>query len=349
FLNYYSSSSLVSLLASSGVLAALDKLGYSQPSLIFDTSDSFQHRLSLVDASLFTGSIPLSSQERFLIDLWMKRRRNYNLDAIVSYQLMKRVEKAGSWEALREMTGEIRAPYVGVEGAREGAEFLEREVGKWRKEAKKGTGEWDVTEIAWMQMHDPLSKDTRPLLPGQRFPGLGMGRANALLNFPFHFHNAAAYRTRGWTHLDPIFEAYLDFLTTSLTPCISLHGYAFVSWAVSLGHLRRITYEETLPVGSEDWKVVSNRLERWSPSEQVYPTSKGMKGFLESEEWKGLFEKWKAVFERDGGAMGEGVGVVKGTEGARRRAELRIDLEVSFERDEGEEDEPRSGERDERS
>lgn len=178
FLNYYTAEALVSLLESSGVLSALAELSYTSPSLIFDTSDPYQHRLSLVDASLFSGSIPLSSQERFLIDLFMKRRRRWGLDGMVCYQLLRRVVKAGGWEGLREMTGEIRAPYVGIEGAREGAEFLEREVAKWSKGAKKGGGEWDVTEIAWMQMHDPLSRDTRPLLPGQRFPGLGLGRVS---------------------------------------------------------------------------------------------------------------------------------------------------------------------------
>lgn len=56
-------------------------------------------------------------------------------------------------------------------------------------------------------MHNPRSKDTRPLLPGQRFPGLGLGRkvgevmeqmaldsdvTDGLLNFPFYWHLAVA-------------------------------------------------------------------------------------------------------------------------------------------------------------
>lgn len=58
-----------------------------------------------------------------------------------------------------------------------------------------------------MQMHNPRSKDPRPLLPGQRFPGLGLGRkvgqvmedmaldskvTDGLLNFPFYWHLAVA-------------------------------------------------------------------------------------------------------------------------------------------------------------
>jgi hypothetical protein len=60
-----------------------------------------------------------------------------------------------------------------------------------------------LTNLA--QMHDPTAETTRPLLPGQRFPGLGLGRevaslmesmateshvTDALLNFPFHYHNS---------------------------------------------------------------------------------------------------------------------------------------------------------------
>lgn len=151
FLNYYTSRSLISLLTSTGVLSSLVPLGYRSPSLIFDTSDPYQHRLSLVDASLYTQNPPLSSSERFLVDLYMKRRRQWDVDSIVSYQLMKRLLKAGSWENLREMTGEIRAPFIGLEGAREVVEFFEKNVEKCSRTAKKGGGVWDVTEIAWLQ------------------------------------------------------------------------------------------------------------------------------------------------------------------------------------------------------
>lgn len=98
------------------------------------------------------------------------------------YQLMNRLQKAGSWEALRALTGEIRAPYVGVEGAKEVNEFFDTCIPKFSKLAKKGTGEWDVSEIAWMQVRyfffslfapstrrlratwvDPVTSDARPI------------------------------------------------------------------------------------------------------------------------------------------------------------------------------------------
>ena len=82
----------------------------------------------------------------------MKRRRSWGLDAMVSYQLMKRLGRAGSWEALRSLTGEIRAPYIGLDGAREVTAFFEASVPRYSKMAKKGGGEWDVSELAWMQV-----------------------------------------------------------------------------------------------------------------------------------------------------------------------------------------------------
>lgn len=157
FLNYYTSDDLIALLTSTGVLSALAARGYSHPSLIFDTSDSFQHRLSLVDSALFDPKLNLLSSERFLVDLYMKRRRRWGTDAMVCYQLMQRVINAGGWEELREVTGEIRAPYVGLEGARESIAFFDKMVPKCSKTAKKGGGEWDVTEIAWMQVRSSLA------------------------------------------------------------------------------------------------------------------------------------------------------------------------------------------------
>ncbi|KAI5481034.1 nucleolar protein 14 [Pseudohyphozyma bogoriensis] len=279
FLDYYSSKDLIELLEKKCVLKALEKKGYKEPALVFDTSDDFQHRLSLVDASLFSPTLHLLSTERFLIDLYMKRRTDWDLSSMVCYQLMLRLTKAESWTKLKEMTGEVRAPYVGIEGAREVVEFLEKGLEEWREMGKR-RGRFDVTEVVWMQMHDPLAKtSSRPLLPGQRFPGLGLGRqvgdvmesmalnskvTDALLNFPFHYHIATAYYHRGYLHLDPIYEAYVHFLQAQLAPYTAQHGFCFVSWAVSMGFLRRVV--EVKDEGTEGgWKNISERLERWSP------------------------------------------------------------------------------------
>lgn len=149
---------------------------------------------------------------------------------------------------------------------------------------------------------------------------------DALLNFPFHAHNAWAYTLHGYRHLDPIVEAYVQWMVAQLRPVVEAHGYCFVAWAVAMGHLRRLTEQKE---ASGEWKVVSSRLERWSPSEQVYPTGPSLTAFLGSPEYGTLFTKYRDIFARDGGAQMTGVAVVPREEGKERRATLVIDLEVS--------------------
>ncbi|SCV72806.1 BQ2448_4343 [Microbotryum intermedium] len=345
FLNYWTQDDLVEMLTRAGIDAALADLGFRSISIIFDTSDQFQHRLSLVDASLFSNpDLHLSSSERFLIDLHMKRRKSWTTDSSVSWQVMNRLIKAGSWEGLRGMTGEVRSPYVPLEGARELKEFIEKSVEKYRKLSKGGES-LEVSEICWLQMHNPLSDDQRPLLPGQRHPGLGLGRkvaetmeqmgkdsrvTDALVNFPMFWHLSAVYVTRGWRYLDPIFEAYVEWMNISLTPYIEEHGLTFVAWAVTHGHLRRVTLER--PFATAEWEEISNRLERWNPSEQMYPTSAALKAWFDGPEWHALHTKWKGRFAEDGGAVGEGVSIAGEMKpGTERRCVLKIDLNAATE------------------
>ncbi|KAM0792022.1 hypothetical protein ACM66B_006251 [Microbotryomycetes sp. NB124-2] len=339
FLDYYSSEDMVNILTRSGIIDSLARMGYKNPSLIFDTSDDLQHRMSLVDSSLFDQTMGhLRSSERFLVDLYMKRRTGWTAESMVAFQLMKRLTKAGGWDGLREMTGELRAPYIPLQGAKEVAEFLETNVTKYAKTAKSGQGKWEVTEIVWMQSHDPKSNDTRPLLPGQRFPGLGLARVigdtmermsvessktDGLLNFPFYWHLAVAYSTRGWRHVDPATEAYVEFVSHQVEPSVKQHGLAFVAWAISLGHLRRKT--ERYDPSSDSWTVVRERLERWTPAEQLYPTSDGVKQFLYGPEYTSLYDKWTSLFAANGGAMN---GVEPDEGQPNLRASLYIDMEA---------------------
>lgn len=78
-------------------------------------------------------------------------------------------------------------------------------------------------------------------------------------------------------------------------------------------------------------------MERWIPSDQVFPTSESMKAFFqEGSEWDRIRMEWEAKFRADGGANGEGVEVVprleaeEGVEKRGRRSSLIIDLEVSL-------------------
>lgn len=156
FLHQYSAKHLIDVFQKTGIISALGSLGYMSPFIVFDTSDDFQHRLSLVDPSLLSAPLSPSnlSADRFLIDLFIKRRNGWGKGnhTLSCYQSNERLIKAGSWEALREMTSEIRAPYVGLEGAREASKFLQDSVESLSKLAKGGNDELVVSEIAWMQV-----------------------------------------------------------------------------------------------------------------------------------------------------------------------------------------------------
>lgn len=135
---------------------------------------------------------------------------------------------------------------------------------------------------------------------------------------------------RGWLYVDPIVQAYVSWMDSQLEPALKQHGGVFVSWAVSTGHLRRITEELDTSRSPSVWRQVSTRMERWSSSEQVFPASDAMRKWFDAGEWRRLRDKWGSIFEENGGAMGEGVSVVDGAPGARRRTTLKIDMEVKL-------------------
>ena len=62
-----------------------------------------------------------------------------------------------------------------------------------------------------------------------------------------------------------------------------------------MGHVRRIT-EQREADGS--WSKISNRLERWSASEQIYPTGAGTHAFLACSEWQRLHTKYRKILWR---------------------------------------------------
>ena len=175
---------------------------------------------------------------------------------------------------------------------------------------------------------------------------------DGLLNFPFHFYQSIAYSARGYKHVDPVYEAYTKWMQSQLQPFLADHGFCFVAWGVSMGFCRRITevlvesgtgQEEGGEEGKkEEWRIVSSRLERYSPQEQIYSTSPSMESFMNSKEYGRLYEKYLKILMKDGGANMEGVDMVGGADHAgkdvgvngvkedragRRRARLIIDVD----------------------
>lgn len=127
----------------------------------------------------------------------------------------------------------------------------------------------DVVIVDWLLMQNPLRSFTRerPRLPGQRYPGTGLGRdvaqllvlmcrrigRDGLVTVPEHFHLAELYAAAGWRAPAPQAERELDAIIAA-TRTLSLAGRA---WAVERGFL-----------SDEDGEIVS-----YTPHERVLPVS----------------------------------------------------------------------------
>ena len=103
--------------------------------------------------------------------------------------------------------------------------------------------------VDWMLLQNPRATftESRPRLPGQDFPGLGMGtqigeilalmaarlQCDGILACPNHFHNACLYSRRMW-FLEP--EDHGTFL--AIRDAVGDLGLARGSWAVEWGCVR---------------------------------------------------------------------------------------------------------------
>lgn len=140
----------------------------------------------------------------------------------------------------------------------------------------------EALAIEWLMMQNPRAAFTpeRPPLPGQAFPGLGMGREvmglleimagrlgrEALIAVPQHYHNGFLYDRR-FRFVDPAREGELHALERDM-PGIDL---ATASWAVELGLV---------------FDLERNEVFRWRPEEMLRPLSPRLSVWFESDEWR---------------------------------------------------------------
>lgn len=144
---------------------------------------------------------------------------------------------------------------------------------------------YPVMVIEWLAMQNPRGAFTRdrPRLPGQRFPGTGLGRAmhnilvimaertgrEAILNVPEHFHLAALYLRAGYRY--PALERELE-VRAVMEATQHLH-FAAASWAVERGFVldksggggsvwRHVPEELILPLSPQLRRELPGRLER---------------------------------------------------------------------------------------
>lgn len=145
---------------------------------------------------------------------------------------------------------------------------------------------YPVLVIEWLAMQNPRGRFTkeRPRLPGQTFPGSGLGRAmhnilvimaertgrEALLNVPEHFHLASLYLRAGYRYASLEREREVEAVVevTEELP------FAAAAWAVERGFVHEEVDGRQVP-----W--------RYSPEELLLPLSSQLRRQL-----PGLLERF---------------------------------------------------------
>jgi acetoin utilization deacetylase AcuC-like enzyme len=144
-----------------------------------------------------------------------------------------------------------------------------------------------MLNVQWLCMQNPRADFTldRPRLPGQRFPGLGLGRwvgellgmmaqrlgcAGLVVN-PDHYHNARLYarQMRFW---DPLIQGRFEAIEQLLS------GVALpeAAWAAEQGRVRDSQTGEPL---------------RWEGTPQVRPMSAPLRAYFEGEPYRQLVQQ----------------------------------------------------------
>jgi hypothetical protein len=144
--------------------------------------------------------------------------------------------------------------------------------------------------VRWLRMQNPLKKvkPDRPLLPGQDFVGLGLGREmmvllqmvcnrlqlDGIVELPERLHNAALYFQR-FRFLDPEMQGIL----TAILRDTRKHSLTELAWGMEIGAL---VHKET------------RKTYRWIAKEQVLPRVGPILSYLNSQEYR---DQAKAVME----------------------------------------------------
>ncbi|MBC8180852.1 hypothetical protein H8E88_06990 [candidate division KSB1 bacterium] len=135
--------------------------------------------------------------------------------------------------------------------------------------------------IEWLTLQNPTATFTtnRPPLPGQKYPGLKIGRevlgvlinmtkrlkTDGLLNIPDHYHNAVFY-SRSFKFFDP----HSQGLFLALKRDLKNYDIGQAAWSVEL----ECVIEKK---SGKNWK--------WFTQEQILPVSKKMQNYFTSENY----------------------------------------------------------------
>jgi hypothetical protein len=152
-------------------------------------------------------------------------------------------------------------------------------------------GPAEMLAVNWIMMQNPRAHFTseRPQLPGQEFPGLGLGRKcheflvqlaselrrDGLINFPQFFHNAVIYQD-AYFFADPERQGQLLAMIRDL----SKYPIAQASHAIADGKLLRLPERVRI---------------EWNPGPMVCPVRRRLKRSFRSSEYRRAVERAQAM------------------------------------------------------
>lgn len=154
---------------------------------------------------------------------------------------------------------------------------------RW-SELGAATENLNMLVVEWVMLQNPGAAFTRerPRLPGQKHPGLRMGRnvvafllemaralgADGVVEHPEYYHTGIMY-SRTFRFLHPEAEGIQSALQRDLTGL----SFAEAAWAVHQGFVRE-----------------GRRTFKWVPEEQVHPLSDELRRYFESDTYRAAAE-----------------------------------------------------------
>lgn len=147
---------------------------------------------------------------------------------------------------------------------------------------------YDMIVIEWLSAQNPMYKfdATKPQLPGQRAPGLGILNycfemmyvvareviKDGFLDIPDHMHGAIMY-SKKFKFFNPVHEAILRAIMRDL----GTYSLSDISWGI-------ITHTII-----EEYK---NEPQAYAPSEQVFYVSERMREYFHSKKYMSVYNKY---------------------------------------------------------
>ena len=144
-------------------------------------------------------------------------------------------------------------------------------------------------QVEWLLLQNPKTRFTekKPRLPGQSYPGLGLGRnmmillilmaknlrLNAIVNKP-HFFHTAFFFTKKFIFVNPYKQSEVEALSRDLLKKYSVYDIAWAS-----------NFEAIIKNNGEYFT--------WEPEFLIYPMSKRLQKYFDSKDYKKIVSKNK--------------------------------------------------------